>query len=575
MTNPSPGDGGEVSERRDPEPLRDLREEDGATGLEKVGKDEKQMVINRSRECNALLQKPIASTQFVGAAVTECHKPVLCGWERIVKQRLSGKTAGRFYVYFISPQGLKFRSKSSLANYLHKNGDTALEPEDFDFSVLSKRNIKSRCKGSSVAALTAQQQNESNVSNRNLRTRRWQKMDVSPLPSNTSELQDDRGLSNLDSIRMLLKEEENVNDVSSGKIRKFKGNVTILEGIQIKKTRKQCRNSLSDSLQSNTKKESVFDKAEAESMSVTQGNQLNRAFCISDAIAANGTFSVTEKEKSLIKEKSPSSGSDFHFEQITSGTTNKSCPTTEAEHEKYEESFLESEEMRTKVEDRERKEHLHTDILQYGSEVDNSCSQNRKDFTSEKICPDSIPRIHTEKRKTSQYFSSKYNREALSPPRRKAFKKWTPPRSPFNLVQETLFHDPWKLLIATIFLNRTSGKMAIPVLWEFLEKYPSAEAARAANWRDVSELLKPLGLYELRAKTIVKFSDEYLTKQWKYPIELHGIGKYGNDSYRIFCVNEWKQLEGSRWLVHCPSAVTLPNASCPGAGPTPAEHPLT
>ncbi|XP_021104485.1 methyl-CpG-binding domain protein 4 isoform X5 [Heterocephalus glaber] len=531
MTNPSPGDGGEVSERRDPEPLRDLREEDGATGLEKVGKDEKQMVINRSRECNALLQKPIASTQFVGAAVTECHKPVLCGWERIVKQRLSGKTAGRFYVYFISPQGLKFRSKSSLANYLHKNGDTALEPEDFDFSVLSKRNIKSRCKGSSVAALTAQQQNESNVSNRNLRTRRWQKMDVSPLPSNTSELQDDRGLSNLDSIRMLLKEEENVNDVSSGKIRKFKGNVTILEGIQIKKTRKQCRNSLSDSLQSNTKKESVFDKAEAESMSVTQGNQLNRAFCISDAIAANGTFSVTEKEKSLIKEKSPSSGSDFHFEQITSGTTNKSCPTTEAEHEKYEESFLESEEMRTKVEDRERKEHLHTDILQYGSEVDNSCSQNRKDFTSEKICPeDSIPRIHTEKRKTSQYFSSKYNRE---------------------------------------------GKMAIPVLWEFLEKYPSAEAARAANWRDVSELLKPLGLYELRAKTIVKFSDEYLTKQWKYPIELHGIGKYGNDSYRIFCVNEWKQLEGSRWLVHCPSAVTLPNASCPGAGPTPAEHPLT
>jgi methyl-CpG-binding domain protein 4 len=48
--------------------------------------------------------------------------------------------------------------------------------------------------------------------------------------------------------------------------------------------------------------------------------------------------------------------------------------------------------------------------------------------------------------------------------------------------------------------------MAIPVLWEFLEKYPSAEVARAADWRDVSELLKPLGLYDLRAKTIIKFS---------------------------------------------------------------------
>ncbi|KAM3848074.1 methyl-CpG-binding domain protein 4 isoform 2-T2 [Vipera latastei] len=87
------------------------------------------------------------------------------------------------------------------------------------------------------------------------------------------------------------------------------------------------------------------------------------------------------------------------------------------------------------------------------------------------------------------------------------------------------------------------GKMAFPVLWEFFKKYPSPKVARTANWKEMSELLKPLGLYELRAKTIVKFSDEYLVKQWKYPIELHGIGKYGNDSYRIFCVNEWKEVQ--------------------------------
>lgn len=36
--------------------------------------------------------------------------------------------------------------------------------------------------------------------------------------------------------------------------------------------------------------------------------------------------------------------------------------------------------------------------------------------------------------------------------------------------------------------------------------------------------------------------DDFLTKDWRYPIELHGIGKYGNDSYRIFCVNEWKHV---------------------------------
>jgi DNA transposition AAA+ family ATPase len=38
---------------------------------------------------------------------------------------------------------------------------------------------------------------------------------------------------------------------------------------------------------------------------------------------------------------------------------------------------------------------------------------------------------------------------------------WVPPRSPYNLVQESLFHDPWKLLVATIFLNRTTGKLLL------------------------------------------------------------------------------------------------------------------
>lgn len=60
----------------------------------------------------------------------------------------------------------------------------------------------------------------------------------------------------------------------------------------------------------------------------------------------------------------------------------------------------------------------------------------------------------------------------------------------------------WPWLIGGFFL----GKMAIPVLWEFLRKYPSPEIARAADWREMAQLLRPLGLYELRAKTIIRFS---------------------------------------------------------------------
>ncbi|XP_026781409.3 methyl-CpG-binding domain protein 4 [Pangasianodon hypophthalmus] len=146
----------------------------------------------------------------------------------------------------------------------------------------------------------------------------------------------------------------------------------------------------------------------------------------------------------------------------------------------------------------------------------------------------------SEKRRTSPYFKRK--NDGLSPPKRKAFRKWTPPRSPFKLVQETLFHDPWKLLVATIFLNRTTGKLAIPMLWQFFERYPSAEVTRNSDWKPLADLMQPLGLNALRAKTIIRFSDEYLTKSWRYPSELYGIGKYGNDSYRIFCVGEWREV---------------------------------
>ncbi|KAK3585865.1 hypothetical protein CHS0354_038396 [Potamilus streckersoni] len=140
----------------------------------------------------------------------------------------------------------------------------------------------------------------------------------------------------------------------------------------------------------------------------------------------------------------------------------------------------------------------------------------------------------------SQYF---YNGVYIPQPQLHRDMFWTPPKSPFNLIQESLFHDPWKLLIATIFLNKTSGKAAIPILWKFLNKWPNPDAARKGDWKAMAKVLEPLGLHEKRAKIIIRFSDEYLTKEWKYPIELHGIGQYGNDSFRIFCVNEWKQVK--------------------------------
>lgn len=38
-------------------------------------------------------------------------------------------------------------------------------------------------------------------------------------------------------------------------------------------------------------------------------------------------------------------------------------------------------------------------------------------------------------------------------------------------------------------------------------------------------------------------SDDFLHESWKDPAELRGIGKYGSDSYKIFCLGKWRETK--------------------------------
>lgn len=120
---------------------------------------------------------------------------------------------------------------------------------------------------------------------------------------------------------------------------------------------------------------------------------------------------------------------------------------------------------------------------------------------------------------------------------------WQPPTSPYTLLQEQLWQDPWKIFVCCIFCNLTKRLTAEPYFWEVLKRWDSPDKLANADEDELISLIQPLGLSQRRAKALKKMSYEYTHKDWQDDAtNLYGIGKYGSDAYRIFCRGEWRDV---------------------------------
>ncbi|KAL8832846.1 MAG: hypothetical protein Q9191_000030 [Dirinaria sp. TL-2023a] len=152
--------------------------------------------------------------------------------------------------------------------------------------------------------------------------------------------------------------------------------------------------------------------------------------------------------------------------------------------------------------------------------------------------------------------------------------------SRFGLVQEALSTQPFRLLIAVIFLNKTRGAVALPVFFALMERYPTPEALAEAELEDIVGFFSTLGLQNQRAKKVLGLAKEWVSeapsrgRRWRrkdYPQKrdgrdiraeeepiadddedprvawevgrLPGIGAYGIDSWRIFCRDRLRGIE--------------------------------
>jgi A/G-specific adenine glycosylase len=93
--------------------------------------------------------------------------------------------------------------------------------------------------------------------------------------------------------------------------------------------------------------------------------------------------------------------------------------------------------------------------------------------------------------------------------------------------------EPYHILIAEMMLQKTRAEMVERVYRDFLGKYPNPQTLAVATVEEIASCLKPLGLYNRRARwmkviseTLVSRYQGKLPKEKKDLMDLPGIGAY-------------------------------------------------
>ena len=107
-----------------------------------------------------------------------------------------------------------------------------------------------------------------------------------------------------------------------------------------------------------------------------------------------------------------------------------------------------------------------------------------------------------------------------------------------DLMVQQQVENAWQHMVGVICLNQTGRKKVKKVLPKFFKKFPGPFSLLESDKDKIAEMLKDLGMKNVRAHRIWRMSQEYLEWDGEDATELFGIGKYGSDSYRIFYKHE-------------------------------------
>ena len=107
-----------------------------------------------------------------------------------------------------------------------------------------------------------------------------------------------------------------------------------------------------------------------------------------------------------------------------------------------------------------------------------------------------------------------------------------------DLMVQQQVESVWQHMVGVICLNQTYRKQVKALLPKLFKRYPTPEKFLRGHASAQERMLQPLGMWCRRTKMLRRMSEDFLTWDGVDARDLHGIGEYGSDSYRIFYKGE-------------------------------------
>ena len=107
-----------------------------------------------------------------------------------------------------------------------------------------------------------------------------------------------------------------------------------------------------------------------------------------------------------------------------------------------------------------------------------------------------------------------------------------------NLMVQQQVESVWQHMVGVICLNQTGRKKVKKILPKLFNKFPTPQKLLESDRETIADIIKELGMHNVRAQRIWRMSEEYLRWDGEDATKLFGIGKYGSDSYQIFYKNK-------------------------------------